>query len=141
MQWKYLQAERSLLAYVARLGGVLPTRSVAFPGHVEPDAHFGPSPERHQPGTAPPGTGRGADRVGRAAGGPHEHISRMLSSGFFDGKPLDTKSDHHLRMLNYASTHVEPKAAIWARDSGVLPGGRERSPRRADHARVAARPG
>ncbi|WP_440900268.1 hypothetical protein [Actinosynnema sp.] len=49
MQWKYLQAERSLLAYVARLGGVLPTRSVAFPGHVEPDARFGPTPDRHHP--------------------------------------------------------------------------------------------
>ncbi|ACU40850.1 DddA-like double-stranded DNA deaminase toxin [Actinosynnema mirum] len=160
MQWSYLRAEHSLLAYVARLGGVLPARSVMFPGHVEPDAHFGPNPERHHPalvevpivwaGRQEDRTSTWARRVQRGfprytvgaktagmfynagsqswellSGVDHrggltrkasQHISRMLSSGFFDGKPLDTKSDH-LRMLNYTSTHVETKAAIWARDS------------------------
>ncbi|GAA2666072.1 MULTISPECIES: DddA-like double-stranded DNA deaminase toxin [Actinosynnema] len=161
MQWSYLQAERSLLAYVARLGGVLPARSVTFPGHVEPDAHFGPNPERHHPalvevpivraGRQEDRTSTWARRVQRGlptyakrdktagmfyndssqswellSGTDHrggltrkarQHISRMTSKGFFDDKPPTTKSHHSLK-LTHASTHVEVKAAVWARDSG-----------------------
>ncbi|WP_367132014.1 hypothetical protein [Saccharothrix sp. HUAS TT1] len=49
LQLAYLDAERLINAYIKSLDGTPPPRAVEFPGHVEPDAHFGPNPNRHYP--------------------------------------------------------------------------------------------